>query len=116
MPKNVLLWTKIKQKNLQICIYHAPYCVHFCKNKHMQEGAWSLYIFFHSHNYQGGTGKLIYKTLILDHKRLLSYMVDHKATQVLYTTRIVFLTDNYIFCSNFTAILCIIAIASYIAM
>ena len=65
----MLLWTKIKQKNLEICVYKAPSCVHSCK-KHMQEGVWLLYIFFHYHNYQGGTGK--HKTLILDNKQLFS--------------------------------------------
>ena len=34
----MLLWTKIKQNNLQICIDHAPSCVHFCKKIRMQEG------------------------------------------------------------------------------
>ena len=77
---------------------------------------WSLYIFFHNHNYQEGTGKFIYKASILGNKQLLSNMIDHKATQVPYTTRIAFLTDSYIFCSNFPAILYIIAIASYIAI
>ena len=76
----------------------------------------SLYIFFHNHNYQGGTGKFIYKALTLDNKKLPSNMIEHEATQVPHTTRIAFLTDTYIFCSNFTATLCIIAIASYIYM
>ena len=63
----------------------------------MQEEAWLLYIFFYNHNYQGGTGKFIYKALILDNKQLLSNMIDYKATQVPYTTRITFFADSYIF-------------------
>ena len=65
---------------------------------------------------QGGTGKFIYKASILNNKQLLSNMIDCKVTQVPYTTRIVFPADSYIFCSNFPVILCIIAIASYIAI
>ena len=91
-------------------------CIQFCKNKCTEEGAWSLHNFFHNYNYEGITGNFIYKALILDNKQLLSNMIDCKATQVPYTTRISFITDSYIFCSNFPAILCIIAIASYIAM
>ena len=56
----MLLWTTIKQKNLQICIDHAPACIYFCKKKCIQERIW-LHISFHNHNYQGGTGKFIYK-------------------------------------------------------
>ena len=82
----------------------------------MQEGAWSLNIFSHNHNYQGGTGKFIYKALTLDNKQLLLNTRDRKAKQVPYNTRIAFLVDSYIFCSNFPAILSIIAIASYIAI
>ena len=63
----------------------------------MQEGVWSLYIFFHNYNYQEDTGKLIYKALILDNKQLLSIMRDRKATQVTYTSRNTFLADGYIF-------------------
>ena len=112
----MLLWTNIKQKNLQICIDHAPSCIHFCKKKCTEEGVWLLYIFFHNHNYQGCTGKFIYKALILDNKQLLSNMIDREAAQVTYTTRNAFLTVSYIFCSNHPAILCIIAIASFIAI
>ena len=37
----------------------------------MQEGAWSLYIYFlQNHNTQEGTGKLIYKPSVLDEKQL----------------------------------------------
>ena len=43
-------------------------------------------------------------------------MIDWKATQVPYPTRVTFLADSYIFCSNFQAILCIVAIASFIAI
>ena len=68
----------------------------------------------HNHNYQGGTGKFIYKALIVDNKLLYSNMADRKATQVPYTTRISFFADSCIFCSNVQIILCIIAIASYI--
>ena len=102
--------TKIKQ-NLQIYIDHTPSCVHFCKKKHTQEGAWLLYILFHNHNYQGGASKFIYKASILDKKQLLSSMINHEATQVPHSIRISFLTDSYIFCSKFPAILCIIPIA-----
>ena len=75
-----------------------------------------MHIFFHNQNYERITGKFIYKAVILDNKQLLSNMIDCKATQVPYTTRISFITDSYIFCSDFPAILCIIAIASYIAL
>ena len=81
----------------------------------MQEGAWSLYIFFHNHKYQGGTGNFIYKASILDNKQLLLNMVDYKATQVPYTTKIAFLADSYILSLNYPTILCIIAIVSFIA-
>ena len=57
---------------LQICIDHTLSCMHSCKKKCMQEGAWSLYIFFQNHNYQEGTGNFIYKALILDSKWLFS--------------------------------------------
>ena len=53
----------------------------------MQERAWSLYIFFYNHNYQGGTGKFIYMASLLDVKQLLLNMNDRKATQVPHTTR-----------------------------
>ena len=79
---NGLLWTRIKQKNLQICIDHAPSCIHFCKKKRTQEGEWLLYIFFHNHNYKGGAGKLIYGASMLDSKQLLSNVIDYEATQV----------------------------------
>ena len=62
----------------------------------MQEGAWSLYIFFQNHNNQEGTSKLIYKASILHNKQLLSNMIEHKATQVPSTTRTTFLADSYI--------------------
>ena len=88
----------------------------FCKKKCMQEGAWSLYIFFQSHKYQGSTGKFIYKASILRDKQLLSNMIDCKPTKVSCIIRIAFLADSYIFCSNFLASLYIIAIASYIAV
>ena len=79
---------------MQICVDHALSCVHFCKEKHTQEGAWSLYIFCHNRNNQGGTGKFIYKALILDNKQLLPNMIDQEATQVPYITRITFLADT----------------------
>ena len=82
----------------------------------MQEGAWLLYIFFHNHNYQEGAGKFIYQASILDNKQLLSNMTDCEATQVPYTNKIALVTDSYMFCSNLPAILCVIAIASYIAI
>ena len=82
----------------------------------MQHRAWSLYIFFHNHNYQGGTGEFIYKASILDNIQLLSNMIDFEATQVPHITRNVFLAESYIFRSHHPAILCIIAIASYIAI
>ena len=44
------------------------------------------------------------------------YMVECKATQVPYTIRNTFLADSYIFFSSYPAILCIILIASYIAI
>ena len=57
---------------------------------------------------QGGTGEFMYKASILGSKQLLSNMIDRKATQMPYTTRIAFLTDSYIFCLNYPAILYII--------
>ena len=113
-----MLWLQLAHtwfKSLQICIDHAPSCIHFCKKQRMQERAWSLYIFPQS-QLSGSTGKFIYKALILGFKQLLSNMIDRKATQVPYITRIVFLANNYIFCSNHLAILCVIVIPSYIAM
>ena len=62
------------------------------------------------------SGKFIYKASILVNKQLLSNMMDCETMQAHYTTRISLLTDSYIFCSNYPAILCIIAIASYIAI
>ena len=62
----------------RICKYvliTPPSCLHFCKKKRTQGGAWSLYIFLHNHNYQRGAGKFIYKALILDNKQLLLYMI-----------------------------------------
>ena len=76
----MLLWTKIKEKNLQICVDHAPSCIQFCKKKRTQEKVWLLCIFFCNHNYQGTTGEFIYKALILGNKQLLSNMIDRKAT------------------------------------
>ena len=58
--------------------------------KGMQEGMWSLYIFIHSHNYQGG--KSSYKALMLDIKQVLSNMLNHEATQVPHATTNAFLT------------------------
>ena len=58
----------------------------------------------------------IYKALILENKQLLSNMIEQEATQVPQTTRIALLADSYISCSNVPAILCIIAIASYITI
>ena len=75
-----------------------------------------MYIFFHSHIHQGGTGKFIYKASIIDNKQLLSNIIDHKATQVPYMIRNAFLPDSYIFCPNHPTILCIIDITSYIAI
>ena len=98
---------------MQICIDHAPSYVHFCKKIRTQEGTWLLCIFFHNYNYQGGIGEFLYKALILGNKQLLSNTIDREATKVPYTTRITFFVDSYIFCSNYPAILCIIA--SYIA-
>ena len=59
---------------------------------------------------------LFTRFLMLDNKQLLSNMIAHEATQVPYNTKIYLLADSYIFCSNFPAILCINAIASYIAI
>ena len=87
----MLLWTKIKPKNLQVCVDHATSCAHFCKKKHTQEGAWLLCIIFCNRNYKGDTGQFIYKALILGNKQLLSNMVDSEATYVPYTTAIAFL-------------------------
>ena len=55
-------------KELEMHINRAPLYVHFCKKKHTQEGAWSLYISFQNHNTHTGTGKFIYNTSILDDK------------------------------------------------
>ena len=65
----------------------------------MQKGALSLYVFFHNHNYQGGTGKFIYNTLILYNKQLLSNMIDRKAIQP-YTT-VTFLAENNVWYCSF---------------
>ena len=73
-----------------------------------------LYIFFHNHNYKGGAGKFISKALILNNKQLISNMIDCEATQVLYTTRIAFLSDSYILYSNYPVTLYFVAKASYI--
>ena len=56
--------------------------------------------------------------ITLGNKLLLSNIIDHKATQVPYITKIAFLADSSIFCSNYPAILCIIAskLVSYIAI
>ena len=59
--------------------------------------------FFCNHNYQGGTGEFIYKASILGNKQLLSNMIDCEATQVPHTTKIAFLADSYILCSNYPA-------------
>ena len=75
-----------------------------------------LCIFFCNHNYQRDIGKFIYRALILGNKQLLPNMIHRIATKVLYTTRITFLADSNIFCSNYPVIFCIIAIASYIAI
>ena len=42
--------------------------------------------------------------------------VEWQVLVPVFTNLIVFLADSYIFCSNFPAILCIIAIANYIAI
>ena len=111
----MLLWTNIKQKNLHISIDHTPSCIHFCKRKHTQEGTWSLYIFLHNHNYQEDTGKFIYRTLILDNKQLLSNMICNAKSQKCHTSPELssLQIHSYTFYSNYPAILCIIAIASY---
>ena len=71
----------------------------------MQEGAWLLYIFLQNHNYQGGTGKYIYKGFANRQQRtFLKHDVDRKATQVQCTIRIAFFADSYIFCTNYPAI------------
>ena len=57
---------------------------------------------------QGGTGEFMYKASILGIKLFLSNMTDREATQVPNITWIAFLTDSYIFCLNYPAILCII--------
>ena len=78
------------QSSRRICKYVLimPLLAYIFVKKCTQEGAWSLYIIFHNHNYQGGIGKFIYKALILGNKQLLSNMVDCEATQVPYTTKI----------------------------
>ena len=128
-----------------------PFLHAFC----MQEGAWSLYIFFQNHNYQGGTGNFTYKASILagQQKALLKYdsqiikpykchvprelpssqiaiysaqttqpfiisnsqLHSQLISQLYCTTRITFLTNSYIFCLNYPAIIFIIAIASQLA-
>ena len=74
---------------------HQPYLflLYFCKKKHMQEGVWLLYISFQNHNMQAGTGKFMYKAMIINEKQLLLKHNDYKAIKVLSTTRNAFLTD-----------------------
>ena len=92
----MLLWNTIKLKNLQICSDHAYLAYIFVKRSvHQKELVTE--IFFRNHNYQGGIGKFIYEASILDNKQPLSYLIDHKATQVPHTTSIAFLTDNYVY-------------------
>ena len=75
----MLLWTKIKQKNLQICICNALLAYIFEK-RCTQEGVQSLYVFFHNHNYLGDASKFMYKALILDYKQFLSRSRRHTST------------------------------------
>ena len=82
----MLLWTKIKQKNLLI----TPLLAYtFVKINVCMKGHGTVH-FFHYHNYKGDTGEYIYKVLILDKKQHLSNMIGHEATQMIYTTRIAF--------------------------
>ena len=102
-------------KSSKICKYALiiPLLAYICVKKHTQGGAWLLSIFFCNRNFQGGTGEFIYKASILGNKQLLTNMIDCEATSLPYTTRIAFLADSYMFCSNYPVILFIIAIASY---
>ena len=79
MPKTCYCGLKSSRK---ICRYVliTSLLAYIFVEKHMQEGAWSMYIFFHNHSYQGDTGKFIYKASMLDNKQLLSNMIDYKAT------------------------------------
>ena len=44
----MLLWTKIKQKNFQICIDHAPSCVHFGKEMYARRGVVAVHFLLQS--------------------------------------------------------------------
>ena len=116
MPKTCYCALKLSRRIYKYALITPLLVYNFAKGSVCKKGTWSLDIFFHNYNYQGGTGKFIYKASILDNKQLLSNMIDQEATQVPDTTRIDFLADSYIFCSSLPAILCIIAIASYIAI
>ena len=110
----MLLWAKIKQ-NLQHALI-VPFLAYiFVKRNIHKKGVVAVH-FFHNHNHQGGTGKFLQGFNIIDNKPLLSSMIDYEAAQVSHTTRIALLPDSCMFCSNFPAILRIIAIDSYIAI
>ena len=47
---------------------------------YLRRGVMAVDIFFYNHHYLGGTGKFIYKALILDNKQLPSSMIGYKAT------------------------------------
>ena len=48
----------------------------------MQEGAWLLYISFQNYNTREGTGKVIYKPLVLDENSSISSRIDREAIKV----------------------------------
>ena len=101
----------------RICKYTliTPLLAYIFVKRNVTRGVWLLCIFFCNNKYQGGTFKFIYKALVIGNKQLLSNMIDRKSTQVPCTTRIALLADSYciyVFCSNYPAILYIIAIAS----
>ena len=72
------------KSNRRICKYALimPLLAYSFVKKCAQEKVWWLYIFFHNHNYLGGTGKFIYKALILDMRQFLSSITDCEATQI----------------------------------
>ena len=102
------------RKCKQVLIKFLPVNI-FVKAKYAR-GAWSLYIFFHNHNYLGGTGKFIYKASILDNKQLLSNIDRSQSyTSTIHHQNCLPCRQLYI-CSNYPVILCITTIASYIGI
>ena len=67
----MLVWTKIQQNCKYVMIMPLLANIFVKRNVRKKGHGWfcSLYIFFHNHHYQGGTGKSINKALISDNKQ-----------------------------------------------